>query len=361
MAADHTILQLGMALLQYGFSSVGMMLGNKLAMDFVKDEETGVALPSTLVIIQVLGTLVLLWFVREHIDQTKLKKECFISWLPIVTLFAGMLYTSAKTFQYVHVSFVIVMRNIGAIVSTVIEWKLRGTSIDLSTMLSELCIVCGTYMYGYGNHSYFKDFWAGSFWVSVNVLCQCLYGVILKMKMDQDPDIKSMSKYTMSLFNNAMCLPYLVVVAIVAGEPASYGSILPAIPMQGWATIGVTCAIGFMISTSGFGLQKLVSATTFIVVNNLTKILNIVLGIAFMGDKLPNPSSLVGCAVSVGGGAWYSYAMMKAAEAKKQQERVREQTPPGLSPARSPAAVDIEGGSRARSGSSRRPTTPVRR
>eukprot|EP01059_Diplonema_ambulator_P035693 TRINITY_DN8513_c0_g1_i1.p3 TRINITY_DN8513_c0_g1~~TRINITY_DN8513_c0_g1_i1.p3 ORF type:complete len:154 (+),score=55.94 TRINITY_DN8513_c0_g1_i1:674-1135(+) len=121
----------------------------------------------------------------------------------------------------------------------------------------------------------------------------------------------------MSLFNNLLCLPYLVVVACVSGEPWYYSEILPAVPMSGWVVILVTCVIGFMISTSGFGLQKLVSATTFLVINNMTKILNIILGIVFLNDNLPGGISVLGCFISLGGGFWYSYQTMQLNEQRR--------------------------------------------
>ena len=171
--------------------------------------------------------------------------------------------------------------------------------------------VCGTVIYGEAGISLIQDFWRGMVWCLINVLCQTLYGVTLKYKMDNDEGIKDMSKYTMSLFNNALCLPYLIIVAVASGEPAHYQEILPEVPVHGWLTIAATCFIGFMISTSGFGLQKLVSATTFLVINNMTKILNILLGVAILGDTLAGGSSVLGCFVSLGGGFWYSWETMR--------------------------------------------------
>ena len=106
------------ALGQFCFSSVGMMIGNKMGMEFLKDTETGAALPSTFVALQVIGTLFLLAHFQHKIDKDKCNMKCAKSWAPVFTLFAGMLYTSAKTFQYVHVSFVIIIRNVGAIITT---------------------------------------------------------------------------------------------------------------------------------------------------------------------------------------------------------------------------------------------------
>eukprot|EP01060_Flectonema_neradi_P040892 TRINITY_DN9489_c0_g1_i4.p1 TRINITY_DN9489_c0_g1~~TRINITY_DN9489_c0_g1_i4.p1 ORF type:complete len:375 (+),score=56.38 TRINITY_DN9489_c0_g1_i4:43-1167(+) len=309
------------ALGQFCFSSVGMMIGNKMGMEFLKDPETGAALPSTFVALQIVGTLLLLTQFQNKIEKDKLNLECARSWAPVFTLFAGMLYTSAKTFQYVHVSFVIIVRNVGAIITTFVEYLVRGTSVNAEIIFSEIIIVIGTVMYGYEGLKAFKDFWTGMQWCLLNVLCQTLYGVTLKYKMENDEDIKDMSKYTMSLFNNLLCLPYLIIVALAAGEPNHYGEILPKVPPHGWLLILVTCAIGFMISTSGFGLQKLVSATSFLVINNMTKILNIILGVVFLGDHLPSFFAFLGCFVSLGGGFWYSFEVMALNE-KKKRERI---------------------------------------
>eukprot|EP01062_Namystynia_karyoxenos_P043102 TRINITY_DN31552_c0_g1_i1.p1 TRINITY_DN31552_c0_g1~~TRINITY_DN31552_c0_g1_i1.p1 ORF type:complete len:362 (+),score=106.51 TRINITY_DN31552_c0_g1_i1:155-1240(+) len=311
----------GVALLQFCLSSVGMMIGNKMAMDYLRDPDTGHAVPSTLVGLQVVGTLFILVHFRDKVDRDKVNWHCIRSWVPIFTLFAGMLYTSAKTFQYVHVSFVIIVRNVGAIVTTVVEYLVRRTTVSQAIIYSEITIVLGTVLYGRESALHFKDFWAGMFWCLLNVLFQTLYGVTVKYSMDANPDIAGMSKYTMSLLNNLLCLPYFVIVAGASGEVGYYKEILPNVSATGWGLVALTCVIGFMISTSGFGLQKLVSATSFLVINNMCKILNILLGIAFLGDTLPNLVSLAGCAVSLGGGFWFSWETHQLNEQKKKEAR----------------------------------------
>jgi len=309
------------ALLQFGFSSVGMMIGNKMAMDYLRDPDRGIGLPSTLVIVQVVGTLLILLHFRERIDTEKLNAKCAIAWLPIVTLFAGMLYTSAKTFQYAHVTFVIIVRNVGAIVTTVVEYAVRRKKVNFRIICAEISIVVGTVVYGKETAFLFKDFWLGTFWCLFNVLCQVLYGVLLKHRMESHEDIGGMSKYTMSLYNNLLCLPYLLIVAGGSGEHHFYAELLPQVTATGWGIVAGTCAIGFMISTSGFELQKLVSATTFLVINNMCKILNILIGVVFLGDQLAGFSSFVGCMVSISGGFWYSWETHQLNEQVKREAR----------------------------------------
>lgn len=308
------------ALFQFMFSSVGMMVGNKMAVDLLADPARGVKLPSTLVIIQIVGTILLIAAFWNHVDEDKLTLACVRAWLPIFTLFAGMLYTSAKTFVYAHVSFVIVMRNFGAIVTTVLEYFARGIRIDARVLASEIVIVGGTCMYGWVSRGQFRDFYKGLFWCIVNVCCQCCYGVVVKYQMDNNPDINGMSKYTMSLFNNLLCLPYLLGVAALSGEMGEYTAVFPVVTPRGWGVVAATCIIGFVISTSGFALQKLVSATTFLVVNNMTKILNILLGVIFLGDHLKGTHAIIGCIISLAGGFWYSMETMRLAKVRKEAE-----------------------------------------
>ena len=89
-----------------------------------------------------------------------------------------------------------------------------------------------------------------------------------------------------------------------------------SVTIGGWAWVTITCVLGFMISTSGFGLQKLVSATTFLVVNNVTKFLNILLGLLFLNDSIGFHDG-GGCVIAIGAGAWYSYAQMRLQEKSK--------------------------------------------
>ena len=108
----------------------------------------------------------------------------------------------------------------------------------------------------------------------------------------------------------------LLVVLVVQGEHQVMVQKLESVTFSGWAWVVITCVLGFMISTSGFGLQKLVSATTFLVVNNVTKFLNIFLGLVFLGDSIGFHDG-GGCVVAIGAGAWYSYAQMKLQDKAK--------------------------------------------
>eukprot|EP00662_Eupelagonemidae_sp_cell21_P038321 gene38321-43699_t len=65
--AQRNVSEFGVALFQFMFSSVGMMVGNKMAMTC--------KLPSTLVVIQILGTIMLIVAFWGHVDEDKLTLE----------------------------------------------------------------------------------------------------------------------------------------------------------------------------------------------------------------------------------------------------------------------------------------------
>lgn len=297
------------AIAQFCIASVSMMLGNKLAVN-------SLPLPCTVVIIQVVGTLGLLLFYRHQLQPITLTSAK--TWLPIAVLFTFMLFTSLKSFVYVNVSTVLIFRNIAAIFTTITEYFVRGVMVNTEIVLSELAIIGGALMYGWGSANFS---WIGFFWILANVAGQVAYGVLVKHMMEVHPQIKEMNKYSMSLFNNALALPMLALVLFAQGEHLVLAERLEAVTVGGWAAILATCFFGFLISTSGFGLQKLVTATTFLVINNLTKFFNILLGMIFLQDIMAGMLDASGCVIALGAGAWYSYASNKLNASKNAEKK----------------------------------------
>jgi hypothetical protein len=282
-----------------------MMLGNKLAV-------SSLPLPCTLVIIQAIGTLALLGFFRSSLEAIRI--DIAKQWLPIAVLFTLMLFTSLQSFVYVNVSTVLIFRNVGAIFTTIVEYFVRGELVTAEIVASEITIVLGAMMYGWGTANFS---WTGFWWIMANVAAQVAYGVLVKHHMDKKPHFKEMSKFTMSLYNNTLAIPMLALVLLVQGEHYRMQAALGEVSPLGWFWIVVTCGLGFMISTSGFGLQKLVSATTFLVVNNVTKFLNILLGIVFLQDTISAGTDGLGCCIAILAGVWYSSAQMRMVQQGK--------------------------------------------
>ena len=301
------------ALVQFIFSSVVMVLGNKKAV-------MALPMPCVLVIVQAVGTVLLLAalpYCRRAMVGVSVATA--VSWLPIAGVFSFMLLSSLKSFQHSGVATVLIFRNIGAIVSTLVEVATGKGGTSVGVLASEAVIVVGATMYGQGA----VDFsWLGLQWIMLNVCGQVAYGVTLTSKMASDDAVKKLTKFDMSLLNNTLCLPMIAAVALYEGETLEGAkAAFSAMDAQGWGFVALTCATGFLISTSGFGLQKLVSASTFIVVNNLAKFINILLGVVLLGERVNGAVGLGGCLVALLGGCWYSFETAKVNEAKKKAKK----------------------------------------
>jgi GDP-mannose transporter len=302
-----------LAILQFAIASVVMVAGNKAAVQYLP-------YPCTLVIIQAIGTLALLWvFYSSQI--TRLTRATVLQWLPISVLFSAMLFTSMKSMVYSSVSTILVLRNVGPIFTTIAELLMGKLTVTPSIILAEALIVAGAVLYTGGAFDYSPE---GLMWILLNVAAQVAYGVTLKHKMDTSPQLKEMTKFSMSLYNNLLCLPLIVFVLWLQDEHKRIMQRGIDVSPFGWFVVALTCVFGFVISTSGFAVQKLVSATTFLVINNVTKFANIFFGIVFMGDKVDDPKAIAGCIIALGAGAFYSWEQMHLAERAKKEAVLRE-------------------------------------
>mmetsp|Transcript_39755 Transcript_39755/g.71234 ORF Transcript_39755/g.71234 Transcript_39755/m.71234 type:complete len:176 (-) Transcript_39755:162-689(-) len=147
----------------------------------------------------------------------------------------------------------------------------------------------------------------------LNVAAQVAYGNLVKVYLSTLKDAKGqdLNKYTCAYYNNLLCLPFFMITFFIWGEQNSIVDKTTTISAWGWCIIIFTCACGYFLATTGFGLQKLVSATTFLVVNNMVKIANILLGMMFLNDRFTSSLAAFGCVVSLGAGVWYSYEQNK--------------------------------------------------
>ena len=292
--------EVAMAAAWFAASSIGMMTGNKVATNHLP-------LPSTLVMLQAMATCVPL---AVNKDVLGLEKKLVIKWLPVAALFSLMLFTSMQSFLYCTVSTILVFRNVATVCSTVVEFLVRGKKANVNIVLSELTIILGCVIYGWGQ---LGISWWGFFWIMMNVAAQVAYGNLVKVYLNTLKDGKGqdLSKYTCAYYNNLLCLPFFMVTFFIWGEHNKIATNVATISPWGWGIIVFTCLCGYFLATTGFGLQKLVSATTFLVVNNMVKIANILLGMMFLNDRFTSIWAAVGCIVSLGAGVWYSYEQNK--------------------------------------------------
>ena len=120
------------------------------------------------------------------------------------------------------------------------------------------------------------------------------------------------SKPALMLLNNGIGAVLALVVLLVMA-PKEFKLLYQSIRHKPGTALSVaaSCALGCAISYTGLWLQRLVTATSFMVLGSLTKLTVIAWGIVVFGD-VSGVLSVLGAALSVAGGFAYARVLSKS-------------------------------------------------
>merc|ERR1719198_1543776 len=76
--------------------------------------------------------------------------------------------------------------------------------------------------------------------------------------------------------------------------------------------LGMSGLVGMGICYFGFECQRVLSATSFFVMQNLSKVAVVSVGVCVFGDPLTSPLAALGLVLSLGGSGLYGHAQMEA-------------------------------------------------
>ena len=83
-----------------------------------------------------------------------------------------------------------------------------------------------------------------------------------------------------------------------------------------WALLGASCVNAVAISWAGINAQAYVTATTFMVLTNVNKVLVVTFGVLVLGDPISATSGF-GVCIAIGGGLWYAQERKRLDEATR--------------------------------------------
>lgn len=280
----YSMLAVTLTLLLYCVSGTLLTLVNKLAI---------VAFPhaNVLLIIQNGVTVVLLllgsWVLPGTFQaMPRLTWQVIKLWSPLVVLFVLMLSSSLNALTYVSAVTLIVMRNLSTLCVAFFEWIWLGEEILLMTWLALVGILAGAIVFGARDMMFSVP---GYLWLAVNVLSTSTYQVYVKKLIKES---KELGPFGMSYINNMLSLPVFVAMAFGTRQLPEAALSLPeqAVDVQVW--IGLSALLGFVLSTSAFMINKMITATSMMVANNVNKFAVILLSELFIQRTLDNVSML---------------------------------------------------------------------
>ena len=121
----------------------------------------------------------------------------------------------------------------------------------------------------------------------------------------------TLSARDMSFLNNILSLPFLIVLALFEGLHNTTRTDFSVVSKLCFGSIGCvviilsSCVGGFCVSLSGFRAQQVMSPTSWLTLNNISKIPAILLSPFFFGGELTG-MSILGMSISLGAGYLYS-------------------------------------------------------
>jgi len=282
------------------FSNIAMNMANKAAADVF-------SATCLLVILQmVVGTLIILAIEGRKVNYAGARAKDILQWCVVPFFFAGMLASSIYALKETTLSTVLILRSILPIFTLIVEKRLFNSPATLSTSIMCSIVVClvGTVIYGCTSLSVTP-------WAVKLILLNCVVTVadrLLQRFLLSAPNF-SVSLPLCMIINNVCGIIPMLILAVVTGEVHTWGGIwaTSSVSSLGWAIASgfLGCCLGYL----GLHCQKLISATSFLMLQNLNKVFVIFIGVLIFKDKFTILAA-VGCSLALGGAIWYGFVRL---------------------------------------------------
>lgn len=125
-----------------------------------------------------------------------------------------------------------------------------------------------------------------------------MYAITVRKRQDE----MDITVVDMSFLNNVLSIPILVGAMLLHMPRLNVSDHDPNV----WYLLGASCVCAAAISVSGFAAQKIISPTSWLTLNNMSKIPAIILSYVFFGG-IPGKGMVIGIMISLLSG--YLYAL----------------------------------------------------
>jgi drug/metabolite transporter (DMT)-like permease len=220
-------------------------------------------------------------------------------------LFSCMMITSITSLRHASVGMSNVIRNISPLLTMPIEhFLVHPIEIDVHTVFSLLVILAGIVLYV---HEDVHSEVLGIVLLVVNMIFAMSDRLVQRRFLGVKP--LDISKTGMMLLNNSVgLLPQIPMLLIFDEIPQWQSRLAPSAhsPLT-WTALAMSCVVGICIGWTAMNAQRHISATSFMVLGNVNKVVVWVIGMIFYGD-VRTPLAIFGAVIALGGGVYYGWA-----------------------------------------------------
>lgn len=306
---DTSLMHTGMLCISWASCSIGMIVLNK---------HLAVALEAPALI--AMAQMALCFGATAVVSGKELlvaNRKQLAYWMTIPLFFAGMLCTSIYTVQYISISLFTVIRNLMPLVTLPMETLAmpveKQPKVNVWIVLSLCVTLVGAIMYAQGLKSVSI---LGVTFAFVNMGITVCDRVLQRRLLTQE--CKDLHVVVCTMVTNLFGMLPCIVLAFATTQISE----LPK-HRKHWTDIRIIamlCLSGVVsigIGALGFEVQRRLSATSFLIMQNVSKIVVVFIGVLVFGDTIKSPLAGSGLLVSLLGSFMYSRMQMKVSAEEK--------------------------------------------
>ncbi|GAB5370897.1 hypothetical protein AAMO2058_001532900 [Amorphochlora amoebiformis] len=282
----------------YILSCIGMSCFQKMAI---------VAFPRRNVLISMQAGLVLVLLLcfrwhSIHLGQA----QDFWRFLPICLCFTLMLMASMLAYQYCTLGTIVVIGALCPLLTLPVEvavFERNPLLVTRHTIGSMVLTVVGVALYGFFQGQ-LSGQWIGISAMVFKTLINVYYQTRMRYLMVEEPvDINDEG---MMLYNNGIALAGTMATVMATGEYVGLSEEALGLNEYQWTWVLGSCIFCYAISYFSFRCQRQVSATSFHILGNVSKVVVVLFGWVVLNEAYNLKSATAVCLALVGA-AWYSW------------------------------------------------------
>jgi len=241
-----------------------------------------------------------------------------MKWCLVPAAYAAMLNSSLLGYEYLSLTLVTVFRNLAPLLTMAVEGVImppeHRPKVSAPIVGALFIMVVGAALFSWAETAFS---WFGVGLVALNTILAITDRVLQRRLLVAE--CKDLPINACMVLNNGLGIIPTLFLAYATSEVATFEE-----SAANWRDPGIIVLVimsGFMglfIGLSGLMCQKAMSATSFQVLQNMSKVVVVPMGVGIFGDKMNDPSRIFGMLLSLGGSMAYGYARtMEDPEAAK--------------------------------------------
>jgi len=247
-----------------------------------------------------------------------------LRWCVVPVAYAIMLNSSMLGYQYLSLSQVTVFRNLAPVMTICVEGVImppeHAPKITFPVLVSMAMMVCGAFLFAFTERAFS---WTGLSIAFVNMLFAIADRVLQRRLLVKE--CKDLPLSACMVINNFFGVLPSIILSVTTHELQHFHDHAATWQDPGIITLVIMSGfMGLFIGFVGLMCQQVMTATSFQILQNMSKVMVVGLGVYVFGDKIDNAYKVCGMFLSIAGSLAYGYS--RALEAAQQTEKKTERS-----------------------------------